>query len=40
MKKDALRRHLGTVTLGLDTLWGLMLRQDLDDSSLAAAAGQ
>ena len=40
MKKDELRRHLGTVTLGLDTQWGLMHRQDLDDSTRVAAAGQ
>ena len=33
MKKNELRRHLGTVTLGLDTQWGLMHRQDLDDST-------
>lgn len=29
MKKDELRRHLGTVTLGLDTQWGLMHRAGL-----------
>lgn len=40
MKKNELRRHLGTVTLGLDTQWGLMHRQDLDDSTQVAAAGQ
>ena len=40
MKKDELRRHLGTVTLGLDTQWSVMHRQDLDDSTRVAAAGQ
>lgn len=40
MKKKELRGHLGTLSYGMDSQWGIMHREDLPEPTRLCAEGQ
>lgn len=40
MKKKELRGHLGTLSCGMDSQWGIMHREDLPEPTRLCAEGQ